>query len=159
MRKRHFNQAQKAMFSVRRKDKTLEIPIKILTVWCRLSCYMALKSGALRKTRSLRNCTWKFCRILLSVKSSTSKCKIYGELGRFSLAPVCGPDVVKLLGKNCKCWVGKLNKLLYQVVSYFHNKSEIYTPRLARVKKLLNSCQLYHCWPRNVEAIFKTVSY
>ena len=116
-KQRRYVQAQKTMYSLIKKSRQLLLPINLIFKLFDHSVVPILLYGC--EVWGYENCDiieklhLEFCRMVLHVNKSTSKCMIYGELGR-------APLVIQIKQRMANFWIklaqGKDSKL--SVIKY-----------------------------------------
>ena len=149
--KKNLNQqANKAMFSLLSKCNKLDLPLDIQLELFDRTIIPILSYGSevwgYGNNNLIENIHLKFCRYILGVKNSTSKCMIYGELGRYPT------DIIiktRAIGYWCKLISGNPNKLAYKIYSVLLNAycvSEYKSNWLSFIHKTLNECGMSDVW-------------
>lgn len=149
--KKHlYNQARKAMYSVLRKSKKLG-----LTIDLQLQLFDNLVTPILLYGAEIWGCGnndiieklhLKYCRMLLRVNNSTSKCMVYGELGRFPLQTFINQRMLNYWARMIQSDDHRLNKRLYQITYTLCKQRQFESEWISHIKQTLNSCNLYQCW-------------
>ena len=149
-KKRLYDQASKAMFSLLSKSHELDLPldirlelfdrmiIPILIYGCEIWGYEDLKIIEKLHTR--------FLKYILKLKNSTPNCLLYGELGRYPIEILIKCRTVCYWHKLIN---GNRNKFVYKIYKVFlvMFRENIYKASwLTYVKNILDECGLSNVW-------------
>ena len=134
-------QARKAMFSVLRKSRKLQLPIDLQlqlfdSIIVPILLYGSEVTGFENSDIIERLCT-QFYKIILNVKKSTPNCILYGELGRY---PISIQIKSRMKGLWQKIVIGKLDKIayrLYKILLAMHEGNHFHSKWLLSVTKCL----------------------
>ena len=84
--------------------------------------------------------------MLLGVNNKTSKCMVYGELGRTPLQASIDQNVLNFWSKKVNANDKQFSKTLYHVM-YTLNKTGLIKPDwILHIQNCLNNCNLYNHW-------------
>ena len=88
----------------------------------------------------------KFCKLVLSLKTSTPNVMIYGELARY---PLCVKVKIRMLNFWIRLLKGKESKLSYILYSFLHSLTQINNYNFKWVEciqNILHECGLSYVW-------------
>ena len=88
----------------------------------------------------------KFLRLLLNVKSGTSKCMTYAEMGKVQLQCLIDQRIASYWGRIITTDNHRFNKKLYLLTYQLERHNRIEPNWIKRVKIVLNNCGLYNHW-------------
>ena len=143
-------QATKAMYSVIRKTRQLQLSIPLqLELFDKLVTPILLYGSEVwgyERLDLIERLQLKFLKLILNVRKSTPTYMILGELGRFPLNVSIKTRIINYWA-NIIC--GKKSKLSYTIYMYlrdsFDNNTYIH-PWIACVKKILDDCGFSWVW-------------
>jgi hypothetical protein len=148
--KRIVNQASKAMFTVLKIIRKLDVPID-----CMLKLFDNLIQPILlygcevwgfENVNILERVHLKFCKYILNVKQSTPDYMVYGELGRFPLSILVKVRQIKFWGKIIKP-DSKLVNIVYKVMYSLQDINVNYKFKLLQtVKQIFQETGMSYVW-------------
>ena len=147
---RLFDQARKAMFSVLKKSRKLQLPVDIQlqmfdTLVLPILMYGSEVTGFENHNMLERLCL-QFYKIILNVKKNTPNLILYGELGRH---PVSIDIKARMIGFWQRIVNGKPDKIsskLYSILLSMHNRDLFHSKWLMYIKNILNDSGLVFNW-------------
>ena len=147
---RMVEQARKAMFSVLRKSRKLQLAIDLqlqlfYSLIVPILLYGSEVTGFENSDILERLCT-QFYKIILNVKKSTPNCILYGELGRY---PISIQIKSRMIGFWQRIVNGKQDKIahrLYKILLAMHEGGHFHSKWLLNVKNCLILSGNQHAW-------------
>ena len=149
-KQRQYVQAQEAMYSLIKKSRQLLLPIDIIFQLFDHTVEPILLYGC--EVWGYENCDiieklhLEFCRMALHVSKPTSKCMIYGELGR-------PPLVIQIKQRMANFWIklaqgkySKLSVIMFRLLLNLNNNSEYESPWITTVQNILYESGLSNGW-------------
>lgn len=148
--------AKKAMYSVLSKISYLKLPVDLL-----LELFDSLVSPVLlysceiwgfENLNLIEGVHLDFCKPLLKLRKSTPNYMVYGELGRF-------PMYLRIYQRMYNFWctlvqpkTDKLSSFIYRIMLSLYQSSNIKSPWLQYIEKMLNQSGHWFLW--NIQFIF-----
>ena len=152
-RKRLVEQAQKAIFALRKKTSNLHLPIDL-----QMKLFDALVSPVLLYSSEIwgfenKNIIEKlhiqFLKQILSIRNSTPNYMVYGESGRYPLEVNIKLRMLNFWSKLL-CENNKLSSSIYKLLYEMHSRGVCNTPWLEYVKSTLNELGLTYVWDSQI---------
>ena len=150
--KKHlYDQAQKAMFALLKRNRELDLPIDIqLELFDSLVLPILLYGCEVwggENTDILEKLHLKYIKYILGLKMSTPTCMILGETGRF-------PVNISIKLRLISYWSNvvqpdnhnKLSVIMYNVIYAYHINEMFKSNWLTFVNNILLECDLNHMW-------------
>ena len=149
-KKHHFDQAQRAMYSLLKKSKNLCLPIDVqLYLFDHMIAPILLHGSwvwGCENNNIVERLLLKFCRMLLGVNNNISKCMVYGESGRATLQANVDQNVLNFWAKIVNANDKQFSITLYHVMYKLNKTGLIKSDWILYVKNCLNNCNLYNHW-------------
>ena len=155
-----FSPANRAMFSLLRKCRQLNLPLDIQLELFKQCVHPILLCGceiwACEKMDIISKLQLRFFKLILRVKVTTTTCMVLGEMGRYPIEI------------EAKCWMlgfwyglcntshsesPKISNLMFQLCSKLHYASDYKLPWLMKVHSLLDSLGLSYIWSNQIHPI------
>lgn len=141
--KKHLvDQARKAMFAVVTKSRKLNLPFSLqLHLFDSLVTPILLYGSevwAFENLNIIQSFQLKFCKFILTLKSPTPNCMIFGELG---IKPIVIQAKTRLLcywSKLLNCKDSKICNIVYRTAYKLHSNNIVEFPWISCVKKCLD---------------------
>ena len=144
------DQAQKAMFCLLKKARSLRLPIDVQLHLFRSTVLPVALYGCeiwgFEDCSIVKRLHLKFCKYILRIKSSTPTFMVYGELGEY---PVDIDIKCRMLGFWLKLINGKQTKyscILYHILLYRFNAGLIKSDWISSVKRILVDSGFNNVW-------------
>ena len=152
--------ANRAMFSLLRKCRQLNLPLDIQLELFEKCVHPILLYGceiwACEKMDVISKLQLRFLKLILGVKVTTPTCMVLGEVGRY---PIEIEAKCRMLG----FWYGlcstshsespKISNLMFQLCSKLYYASDYKLPWLMKVHSLLDSLGLSYIWSNQIHTI------
>ena len=152
--------ANRAMFSLLRKCRQLNLPLDIQLELFEKCVHLILLYGceiwACEKMEVISKLQLRFLKLTLGVKVTTPTCMVLGEVGRY---PIEIEAKCRMLG----FWYGlcstshsespKISNLMFQLCSKLYYASDYKLPWLMKVHSLLDSLGLSYIWSNQIHTI------
>ena len=149
-KKRLYDQANKAMFSLLRKARSLLLPVDLqLELFHTLVTPIVLYGSEIwgyENLELIEKLHLRFCRILLNVNKSTPLSMLYGELGETPLA-------LKIKHRTIAYWLrivtgkeDKLSAIMYKLMFRLDCQNIFKSQWISNVKNILNESGLSYVW-------------
>ena len=143
-------QARKAMFSVLRKSRKLQLPVDLQiqlfdSMVVPIILYGSEITGFENSDILERLCT-QFYRIILKVKKTTPNVMLYGELGRYPINILCKSRMVGFWQRIINGKHDKIAYRLYKILLSMHQRDFFHSKWLLCIKECLISSGLNDIW-------------
>ncbi|XP_071139805.1 uncharacterized protein [Mytilus edulis] len=152
-------QARKAMFSIMKKSRKLNLPIDIQLEMFDVMVLPILMYGCeiwgSTNNSILESFCLQFYKYILSLKKCTPNCIMYGELGRFPIDIFIKSRMVAFWKRIICNKQDKIAATLYKLLYNMHIKNFFHSKWIVCIEKTLNNCGLSEYWlsqsvPKNV---------
>ena len=144
------DQARKAMFSVLKKSRKLQLPVDLqLQLFDSMVIPILLYGSEItgfENSEILERICIEFYKIILNVKKTTPNVMLYGELGRYPIEILCKS---RMVGFRQRIVNGKQDKIafkLYKVLLSLHQRDLFHSKWLLSVKDSLISSNHDMLW-------------
>ena len=149
-KKKLYNQAQKAMYSILGKSRRMGLPIDIqLELFSRVVEPILTYGSEVwgyENNELIERLQLKFCRILLNVNCRTPKCMVYGELGKVRLQCLIDQRLVTHWGRVISNGCHRISKKMYLLMYHLHMETNFKSAWIGAVQSILGKCGLSHVW-------------
>jgi hypothetical protein len=145
-KKRIVEQARKAMFSVVKKSRKLNLPVSIQLHLFNSMVVPILLYGCevwgIENLQILEQFQLRFCKLILNLKASTPNCMIYGETGQMPLELQIKSRVLCYWARLINSKDDKISNVLYRTILSLHVSNSIVSPWISYVSNTLNELGL-----------------
>ena len=135
--------AERAMFSVYKKSRSLKLPVDIqFNLFDRLVAPIMLYScevWGFSNVCQIENLHRKFCKMILKLRSTTPNVMIYGETGRFPYEVIIKERMIKFWSRMILGKKEKLSCISYNICRNYFFNSEVETDWISYIDKILTS--------------------
>ena len=143
-------QARKAMFSLLRKSRKLNLPVDILLELFDVMVVPILLYGSevwgYENNKVIESLHLEFCKHIMKVKKSTHNFIVYGELGRVPLQVHINARMIGFWQKIVSGKREKISRMLYDIVYNLHKEGVFHSNWLLHVKDVLVSNGFLNHW-------------
>lgn len=143
-------QARRAMFSLISKARQLDLPIDIqMELFDQLVQPILLygcEVWAFDDISVIEKLYLKFCKQVLGLRSNTTNCMVYGELGRSGIRTVVDKRLVMYWYKLVRSKSSKLSNITYRLLRSLYDKGVYHSPWLKKIKSILDNVGLSYLW-------------
>ena len=147
---RAIEQGRKAMFSILKKSRKLNLPVDILLQLFDSMVAPILLYGSevwgYEDNSIIESLYLSFYKMILKVKKSTPSCILYGELGRY---PVDVFIKSRMIGFWKRIVCGKKDKIsavLYSLLYNLHITDNFHSKWICKIENILNECGMSEHW-------------
>ena len=144
--------AQRAMFSILKRSKVLNLPIDIqLTLFDSMVTPILLYGCETWENENIdviEKLYISYCKYVLHLKTSTPTCMVLGELGRGLMVLEMKIRMLRYWDKLLDPFISKLNCKLYNFLYHLHHERHFSSPWLLHIEKLLNDTGFCNIWIR-----------
>lgn len=145
-KKRIIEQARKAMFSIVKKARKLNLPISIQLHLFNSMVVPILLYGSevwgIENLQIMEQFQLRFCKLILNLKASTPNCMIYGETGLLPLELQIKTRILNFWAKLINSKDEKICNVLYRTVHYLHVNNVVASPWVSFVSNIFNELGL-----------------
>ena len=144
------NQGRKAMYSILRKSRKLNLPIDIQLELFDTMVVPVLLYGCevwgFNNNDIFESFCVQFYKQILGLKKSTPNCILYGELGRFPIDIVIKSRMIAFWKRIICNKQDKICAILYKLLYNMHMEHFFHSKWLTCIENTLNSCGLSEFW-------------
>ena len=153
-------QAKRAMYSLITKARKLDLPIDIqLDLFDHLVTPILLygcEVWGFADLVEVEKLYLRFCKLILRIRTNTSSCMVYGEIGRCAMRTVIERRLIMYWFKLANTKSSKLSNIMYRLTRTLFDKGIYQSPWLCKVKSILDKTGLSYIWNSDVELINPT---